>query len=56
MRYVCEIKLKFCLALRNHKINFGFNWNVTSNMFFFIIITKFTMGNHNVGIFAAQGG
>lgn len=56
MRYVCEIKLKFCLDLRNHKINFGFNCNVTSHVFFFLIITKFIMGINNVGISAAQGG
>ena len=56
MRYICESKLKFCLDLRNLKINFGFNWNITSSVFFFIIITKFTMGVDNVAISAAQGG
>lgn len=53
--YVCEIKAKFGLNLRNHKSNFGFNQDVTSSVFSFIIITKFIMGFHNACISVAGG-
>lgn len=55
MRYVCEIKLKFCLDSRNHKINLGLT-ECNKQHVFFPSSLKFIMGVDNVGISAAQGG
>lgn len=55
MGYVCEIKVEFGLDLRNHKNNFGLNEDVTSCVFFFIIITEFMKGVHAVGSSVAVG-
>lgn len=57
LEYVCEIKVKFGLDLRDHENKFGFNQDVTSSVcFFIIIITKFITGIHNVCISVAVGG